>query len=42
MFDDGIKGVEAEGQMQIEDIAEIVVKALEANQADREAGSPAF
>ncbi len=42
MFDDGIKGVEAEGQMQIEDIAEIVVKALEANQADREARSPAF
>jgi len=29
MFDDGIKGVEAEGQMQIEDIAEIVAHAIE-------------
>ena len=30
MFDDGIKGVEAEEKMQIEDIAEIVVQAIEA------------
>jgi Fe-S oxidoreductase/nitrate reductase gamma subunit len=30
MFDDGIKGIEAEDQMQIEDIAEIVAKALDA------------
>lgn len=29
MFDDGIKGLEAENRMQIEDIAEIVVRALE-------------
>ena len=29
MFDDGIKGVEAEDQMQIEDIAEIVAQAIE-------------
>ena len=32
MFDDGIKGVEAEEKMQIEDIAEIVVQAIEARQ----------
>jgi Fe-S oxidoreductase len=32
MFDDGIKGVEAEEKMQIEDIAEIVVQAIEAPQ----------
>lgn len=31
MFDDGIKGLEAEDKMQIEDIAEIVVQALEAS-----------
>ncbi len=30
MFDDGIKGVEAEEKMQIEDIAEIVARAIEA------------
>jgi Fe-S oxidoreductase len=30
MFDDGIKGVEAEERMQIEDISEIVVQAIEA------------
>ncbi len=30
MFDDGIKGVEAEEKMQIEDISEIVVQAIEA------------
>ena len=30
MFDDGIKGVEAEERMQIEDISEIVVQAMEA------------
>ena len=29
MFDDGIKGVEAEDKMQIEDISEIVAQALE-------------
>jgi Fe-S oxidoreductase len=29
MFDDGIKGVEAEEKMQIEDISEIVVQAIE-------------
>jgi Fe-S oxidoreductase len=29
MFDDGIKGVEAEDKMQIEDISEIVARALE-------------
>lgn len=29
MFDDGIKGVEAEEKMQIEDIAEIVARAIE-------------
>lgn len=32
MFDDGIKSIEAEDQMQIEDIAEIVAQALEASQ----------
>jgi Fe-S oxidoreductase len=32
MFDDGIKGVEAEEKMQIEDIAEIVAQAIEAGQ----------
>ena len=31
MFDDGIKGVEAEDKMQIEDISEIVVRAMESN-----------
>ncbi|HYB01036.1 MAG TPA: (Fe-S)-binding protein, partial [Ktedonobacteraceae bacterium] len=30
MFDDGIKGVEAEEKMRTEDIAEIVVQAMEA------------
>jgi len=30
MFDDGIKGVEAEEKMKIEDIAEIVAQAIEA------------
>jgi Fe-S oxidoreductase len=30
MFDDGIKGVEAEEKMQVEDIAEIVARAIEA------------
>ncbi len=29
MFDDGIKGVESEDKMQIEDISEIVVRAME-------------
>lgn len=29
MFDDGIKGVDAEDKMQIEDISEIVVRAIE-------------
>jgi len=32
MFDDGIKGVEAEEKMQIEDIAEIVFQAIEARE----------
>ena len=32
MFDDGIKGVEAEERMQIEDISEIVLQAIEARQ----------
>ena len=31
MFDDGIKGVEAEDKMQIEDISEIVARALESH-----------
>jgi Fe-S oxidoreductase len=30
MFDDGIKGVEAEDKMEIEDISEIVIRAIEA------------
>jgi Fe-S oxidoreductase len=30
MFEDGVKGVEAEEKMQIEDIAEIIAKALDA------------
>jgi Fe-S oxidoreductase len=30
MFDDGLKGVEAEEKMKIEDIAEIVAHAIEA------------
>jgi hypothetical protein len=30
MFDDGVKGVEAEEQLQIEDIAELVARAIEA------------
>jgi Fe-S oxidoreductase len=29
MFDDGLKGVEAEDKMKIEDIAEIVARAIE-------------
>jgi Fe-S oxidoreductase len=33
MFDDGIKGLEAEDRMQIEDISEIVVRALEESAA---------
>jgi Fe-S oxidoreductase len=32
MFEDGIKGVEAEEQMKVEDISEIVVRALDASQ----------
>jgi Fe-S oxidoreductase len=32
MFDDGIKGVEAEEKMQIEDIFEIVAQAIEARE----------
>ncbi|HVU65576.1 MAG TPA: (Fe-S)-binding protein [Ktedonobacteraceae bacterium] len=42
MFDDGIKGIEAEDQMQIEDIAEIVAGALEANPNDATVKNPAF
>jgi Fe-S oxidoreductase len=30
MFEDGIKGVEAEEQIKVEDIAEILAQALEA------------
>ncbi len=33
MFDDGLKGVEAEDRMQIEDISEIVARAIDANEA---------
>jgi len=29
MFEDGVKGVEAEEKMQIEDIAEIIARALD-------------
>ncbi|HXR66681.1 MAG TPA: (Fe-S)-binding protein, partial [Ktedonobacteraceae bacterium] len=42
MFDDGIKGIEAEDKMQIEDISEIVAHALEANPADASVKHPAF
>src|SRR5579859_7924122 len=31
MFDDGVKGVEAEEKMQVEDISEIVVRAIESS-----------
>jgi Fe-S oxidoreductase len=40
MFDDGIKGLEAEERMQIEDIAEIVVRALEQSPARTRASLP--
>jgi Fe-S oxidoreductase len=33
MFDDGVKGVEAEEKMHIEDIAEIVAQAIEVQKA---------
>jgi Fe-S oxidoreductase len=42
MFDDGIKGLEAEENMQIEDIAEIVAQALEANPTSTGVKSPLF
>src|SRR5579885_709657 len=42
MFDDGIKGIEAEDRMQIEDISEIVVKALEGSPEEIQARTPAF
>ena len=42
MFDDGIKGIEAEDKMQIEDIAEIVAHALEVNPTDTSVKNPAF
>ncbi len=42
MFDDGIKGLAAEEQMQIEDIAEIVAHALEVDQTDTSVKNPAF
>lgn len=42
MFDDGIKGIEAEDKMQIEDIAEIVVQAMESGKPDTTVTSPAF
>jgi Fe-S oxidoreductase len=35
MFDDGIKGVEAEEKMQIEDISEIVAQAIEVQQESK-------
>ena len=41
MFDDGIKGIEAEDRMQIEDISEMVVRALEST-PETEVRSPAF
>jgi hypothetical protein len=31
MFDDGVKGVEAEEKIKVEDIAEILVRAIETN-----------
>jgi Fe-S oxidoreductase len=40
MFDDGIKGIEAEDRMQIEDISEIVVKALEGSPEELQARTP--
>lgn len=42
MFDDGIKGLEAEERMQIEDISEIVVRALEQSPARTHTSLPAF
>jgi Fe-S oxidoreductase len=42
MFDDGIKGIEAEDQMQIEDIAEIVVQAMEAGETSTAVKGSAF
>lgn len=39
MFDDGIKGLEAEDKMQIEDIAEIVAQALEVGTPNTNVGS---
>ncbi|HEY0757576.1 MAG TPA: 4Fe-4S dicluster domain-containing protein [Ktedonobacteraceae bacterium] len=42
MFDDGIKGLAAEDKMQIEDIAEIVASALEADPSDASVRNPAF
>jgi len=42
MFDDGIKGIEAEDRMQIEDISEIVVKALEGSPEEIQARTPTF
>ena len=33
MFDDGVKGVEAEERLQIEDISEIVARAIEVQAA---------
>ena len=42
MFDDGIKGIEAEDKMQIEDIAEIVAHALEVGTPDPGVSRSAF
>jgi Fe-S oxidoreductase len=42
MFDDGIKGLEAEEKMQIEDIAEIVAQALEAHPTNTSVKAPLF
>ena len=42
MFDDGIKGLEAEEKMQIEDIAEIVAQAIESGTPDAPVTNPVF
>jgi Fe-S oxidoreductase len=42
MFDDGIKGLEAEERMQIEDISEIVVRALEQRPASSQTSLQTF
>jgi len=42
MFDDGIKGLDAEDKMQIEDISEIVARAIESGVEDAPVEKPAF